>query len=123
MAALLLDENMPRSMGRALAEAGHDVVFAADTQPSAEDQNVLALARAGQRILVSFDADFGDLVYQRGMPAPPAIIYLRMHPIDAAIASEMVTQALAETVAGQFVVCTRQGRRSRALPKPAAGSG
>jgi predicted nuclease of predicted toxin-antitoxin system len=121
MAALLLDENMPRSVGRALAEAGHDVAFSADTRPAADDRGVLALACAGQRVLVTFDADFGDLVYLRGVPPPPAIIYLRMHPIDAAAACEMVLQALAETLADQFVVCTRLGRRRRPLPKPAAG--
>ena len=119
MAALLLDENMPRSVGRALAGAGHDVAFAADTEPAADDRSVLALARAGQRMLVTFDADFGDLVYQQREPAPPAIVYLRMHPIDTAVAAEMVLQALAESPLEQFVVCTRQGRRRRPLPKRA----
>jgi predicted nuclease of predicted toxin-antitoxin system len=122
MAALLLDENMPRSVGRALAEAGHGVAFVADIEPAAEDRGVLALARAGQRILITFDADFGDLIYQQGVPAPPAIVYLRMHPFDTAAASEMVLQALAETVTGQFVVCTRLGRRRRALPRAAEGN-
>lgn len=56
---------MPRSVGRALADAGHDVAFAADAEPAAEDRPVLALARSGQRILVTFDADFGELVYQQ----------------------------------------------------------
>ncbi len=119
MAALLLDENMPRSVGRALADAGHDVAFAADSEPAADDRQVLALALAQQRILVTFDADFGDLVYQQGFAAPPAIVYLRMHPIDTAAATEMVLQALAEPPLDQFVVCTRLGRRLRPLPKPA----
>ena len=119
MAALLLDENMPRSVGRALADAGHDVAFAADSEPAADDRQVLALALAQQRILVTFDADFGDLVYQQGFAAPPAIVYLRMHPIDTAAATEMVLQALAEPPLAQFVVCTRLGRRLRPLPKPA----
>jgi predicted nuclease of predicted toxin-antitoxin system len=119
MAALLLDENMPRSVRRALADAGHDVAFAADAEPAAEDRRVLALARASQRILVTFDADFGDLVYQQAVPAPPAIVYLRMHPIDTEAAADMVQQALADSPWDQFVVCTRQGRRRRALPKRA----
>ena len=119
MAALLLDENIPRSMGRALAEVGHDVAFVADTEPAADDRSVLALARAGQRVLVTFDADFGDLVYQQGVPSPPAIIYLRMHPIDTAAAAEMVLQALAESPLDQFVVCMKLGRRRRPLPKRA----
>jgi predicted nuclease of predicted toxin-antitoxin system len=104
VAALLLDENVPRSVGRALREAGHDVVFVANASPTVDDRSVLAVARAGRRVLVTFDADFGDLIYQQNVPAPLAIIYLRLHPIDPAVAARMALQALVDPVGGQFVV-------------------
>ena len=107
---------MPRSTGRSLAQAGHDVVHIAATDPAADDRSVLGRARDDGRMLVTFDADFGDLVYQRGELPPPAILYLRMHPIDGATAASMVLQALAGPVDGQFVVCTRDGLRRRPLP-------
>ena len=116
MAALLLDENVPRSAGRVLAQAGHDVVHIADTAPAADDRRVLAQARDSGRLLVTFDADFGDLVYQHGELPPPAILYLRMHPIDGAIAAALVLQALTGPVTGHLVVCTRDGLRRRPLP-------
>jgi predicted nuclease of predicted toxin-antitoxin system len=116
VAALLLDENIPRSAGRSSTEAGHDVVHIADTAPTAGDRSVLARARESGRSLVTLDADFGDLVYQHGEPPPPAILYLRVHPIDGAIAATMVLQALAGPVAGYFVVCTPDGLRRRPLP-------
>jgi predicted nuclease of predicted toxin-antitoxin system len=116
MAALLLDENLPRSTADALARAGHDVLHIAQAEAAAEDRRVLALARASGRVLVTFDADFGDLVYRRGEPVPPSILYLRLHPIDGAVAAALVLQALDEPVQGQFVVCTREGLRRRALP-------
>jgi len=116
MTALLLDENMPRTAGATLASAGHDVVYIADTDPAADDRSVLARARESGRVLVTFDADFGDLVYQHGEAPPASILYLRMHPIDGAVAAALVLQALAAPVAGQFVVCTREGRRRRPLP-------
>lgn len=121
MAALLLDENMPRSAGAALVGAGHDVVHIADTDPAADDRRVLARARESGRMLVTFDADFGDLVFQQGVAPPAAILYLRMHPIDGAASAALVLQALAAPVEGQFVVCTRDGLRRR--PLPAAGRG
>lgn len=119
MAALLLDENVPRSLGRALQEAGHDVAFAADSDPGADDRDVLTLARAGQRVLVTFDADFGDLIYQQGASAPLGLVYLRLHPIDPVAAAQMTLRALAGQIVGQFVVCTRLGHRRRALPRSA----
>lgn len=121
MAALLLDENMPRSAGRLLADAGHDVALVADVQPAANDHSVLALARAQQRVLVTFDADFGELVYRQGVAPPPAIVYVRLHPIDGSAAAAKVLVALAEPIAGHFVVCTRDGHRRRPLPQFADG--
>lgn len=116
MAALLLDENVPRSAGRLLAAAGHDVVLAADIQPGADDTAVLALARSQQRVLVSFDADFGELIYLHRLPPPPAVLYLRLHPIDGPAAAALAEIALLAPVAGQFVVCSRDGVRRRPLP-------
>jgi predicted nuclease of predicted toxin-antitoxin system len=116
MAALLLDENLPRSTVIALASAGHDVLHMADAAAAADDRRVLALARSSGRVLVTFDADFGDLIYRRGEPAPPAILFLRLHPIDGDVAAALVLQALVEPVQGQFVVCAREGHRRRPLP-------
>lgn len=116
MAALLLDENMPRSAGAALALAGHDVMHVGDAAPAADDRRVLALARAAGRLLVTFDADFGDLVFQRGEAPPPAILFVRLHPIDGATAAALVLRALADPVDRQFVVCIPEGLRRRPLP-------
>lgn len=87
MAALLLDENMPRSAGAALAEAGHDFVHISDTEPAASYRRVLALARESGRVLGTFDADFGVLIYHHGEPPATAILYLRLHAIDGAAAA------------------------------------
>lgn len=118
MAALLLDENLPRSTSVALARAGHDVLHMAQAEASADDRRVLALDRSTSRVLVTLDADFGDLVYRHGEPSPPAILYLRLHPMDGDAAAALVMQALADTVLGQFVVCTLDGQRRRPLPTP-----
>lgn len=110
-----LDENLPRSTGAALARAGHDVLNLADTEASADDRRVLALAREAARVLVTFDADFGDLICRRGEPPPPAVLCLRLQPVDGTAAAALVLQALADNVQGQFVVCMPEGRRRRPL--------
>ncbi len=116
MAALLLDESVPRTAGAALTAAGHDVVHISDVDPAADDHRVLARARESGRMLITLDADFGDLIYQQGEAPPSAVLYLRMHPIDGAVAAALVSQALAGVVTGHFVVCTREGLRRRPLP-------
>lgn len=107
---------MPRSAAAELARAGHDVLMVANSEPAADDRRVLALARETGRVLVTLDADFGHLVYRSGEPAPPTILYLRMHPIDGEMAASLVLQALSGSVDEQFVVCTTDGLRRRRLP-------
>jgi predicted nuclease of predicted toxin-antitoxin system len=67
-------------------------------------------------MLVTFDADFGDLIFRHGAPVPPAVIYLRMHPIDGRLAGALTAAALQSSVAGLFVVCSRESFRRRRLP-------
>jgi predicted nuclease of predicted toxin-antitoxin system len=113
---LLIDENYPLEAARALADMGHDILRVADAAPSADDRAVLAMARQQARVLVTFDSDFGELIYLHGEPAPPAAILLRLHPIiiDDVIASTL--RALAAGPEGAFVVTGRDGLRRRPLP-------
>ena len=118
MAALLLDENLPNATAEALRRAGHDVRHMAQAEPGASDRRVLALAREAGRVLVTLDADFGDLVFRHGEAPPQALLYLRLHPMDAMLAAELVLLALDGLVQGQFVVCMPEGLRRRPLPQP-----
>ena len=77
---LLADENLPGVLVRALRQAGHDVVSAAETFPSAADDAVLAFARDEMRVLVTFDADFGRMIFAEHYAPPPGVIYLRSPP-------------------------------------------
>jgi len=113
-----MDENQARSTIKFLTMAGHDVLSISEIEPGASDRRVLSLARETTRILVTFDADFGDLIFQHGEPAPPAILYLRLNPIDPFTAAGFVTDALRCSVEGLLVVCTRDGERRRVFPTP-----
>ena len=111
--SLLLDENMPRSVAEGLAAAGHDVLSVAATAPGIDDLAVLALARQGHRWLLTFDADFGELVFHKGAAAPPAVLYFRVHPIVASEVLALALRALGEDADGGFTVVTREGTRRR----------
>jgi predicted nuclease of predicted toxin-antitoxin system len=114
--AVLLDENLPRSVAAGLRADGHNVVSISEQVPSSSDGGVLALARAADRWLVTFDSDFGDLIFQRRAPPPPAVLYLRMHPIVASEALAWTRRGLLPENAGHFCVITREGVRRRRFP-------
>ncbi|HUY04492.1 MAG TPA: DUF5615 family PIN-like protein [Rhodocyclaceae bacterium] len=65
------------------------------------------------RWLLTFDSDFGDLVFFHGAPTPPAILYFRMHPIVVADVLSAARQALTEVPEGHMVVVGRETLRLR----------
>ena len=68
---LLANENFPGPAIRKLRAAGVDVVAVIEAMPSVSDREVMAYARQEQRWLVTFDRDYGDLIFREGLlPLP-----------------------------------------------------
>jgi predicted nuclease of predicted toxin-antitoxin system len=77
---LVCDANIGSIIANALTAAGHDVVRATTVAPHAADTVILSLAVNDDRILITCDRDFGELVFLHGLPPPSAIIYIRFEP-------------------------------------------
>lgn len=77
---ILIDENVSVGVAAALAEAGHDVIRVATMIPSSDDGQVLRHAIELKAVLVTFDADFGRMIFAENHPSPRAVIYLRSLP-------------------------------------------
>lgn len=74
----LLDENIDLRLVAFLRSLGHDVTaIATDYQRSIADLDVLTLARTEQRIVITRDRDFGELV-NREHQAHTGIVYFRL---------------------------------------------
>lgn len=117
MVRLLLNENFPSPSVTALRELGHDVLWIKQDFAGITDRAVMEMAVREQRWIVTFDRDYGELVFSRRLPPPPAIVLLReahYRPIEPA---EWVRTLLLvpERVEGQFVVFSRGAIRSRPL--------
>ncbi len=74
----LADENFPGSAVTALGAAGHDVVWVRVAAPGASDPDVLAWAVREERVLLTFDKDFGELAKGSALPPGCGVILLRM---------------------------------------------
>lgn len=113
--ALLADENFPLPVIDGLMADGYDIAAVARLCPGVDDRAVLALARDTARRLLTFDSDFGDLVFFHGVKPPPAILYFRMHPIVVTDVLSAARRALSEVPDGMFAVVTVADTRMRAL--------
>ncbi|WP_301101834.1 DUF5615 family PIN-like protein [Propionivibrio sp.] len=119
MTKLLLDENFPAPAARLLGASGLDMLAIRDACPGWLDNDVLALAVAEQRWIITFDRDYGDLVFKLNLPPPPAIVLLREPHYQPAEPADWVLSLLAqpEIHLGRFVVFTRDKVRVRAMLK------
>jgi predicted nuclease of predicted toxin-antitoxin system len=73
----LADENFPGAAVTALTAVGHDVVWVRASAPGASDADVLAWAGREQRILLTFDKDFGELSGRSTLPASCGVVLFR----------------------------------------------
>ena len=80
----LENENFPAAIVAWLRQKGHDVTHAAESMVGAPDHEVMEGARTGDRIVLTFDRDFGELVFhQRQSPARGIVLFrLREQPPD-----------------------------------------
>ena len=113
----LANENFPGAAVAALHAAGHDIVWIRIVSPGATDSEVLAWATREERILLTFDKDFGELA--RGSALPPAcgIVLLRIPmPRPGGVGerlAELITSR--DDWAGHFSVVEPGHVRMRAL--------
>ena len=109
-----------RYMRETLAELGHDAIFAADIDPGASDETLLALSVEQGRILVTEDKDFGNLVFVFGLPHAGIVRFAELESSEEASALEyLINNYAAEMQSGAMIVVTPNRIRIR-LSEPAA---
>jgi len=74
----LVNENFPAPSVAKLRLAGCDVLSIAESYSGMDDSGVLSLAARESRWLVTFDRDYGELIFARGLNSPPAVILFRV---------------------------------------------
>jgi predicted nuclease of predicted toxin-antitoxin system len=114
----LANENFPSDAVVALRTVGHDVAWVAAIAPGSKDEDVLAWAVREDRILITFDKDFGELAGRANLPASSGIVLFRipMPPPDQ-VGEKLPTRiAERDDWAGHFTVIEPQRIRMRKLP-------
>jgi predicted nuclease of predicted toxin-antitoxin system len=74
----LANENFPGAAVVALEAAGHDVVWLRAAAPGTSDADVLAWAVREERILLTFDKDFGELARGSRLPRTCGVVLFRV---------------------------------------------
>lgn len=115
----LANENFPLLSIRILRNEGHDIVSVLEDTPGIKDREVLLHAQREARIVLTFDRDYGELVY-RHRYSVPGIVYFRFDPITPEEPAKQLQKLLNISkveLFDKFTVIERGNIRQRSLHK------
>jgi len=114
----LANENFPVVSIKLLRNAGHDVASVIEETPGNKDRGVLKRAHEENRIILTFDRDYGELIYRYKAFIPAGVIYFRFNPSTPEEPAEILLNILEKgkgPIVGRFTVVERGRIRQRAF--------
>lgn len=109
----LADVGVGKKVERWLAKNGYDVKCVRDINPTANDSEILHLAVTENRMVITMDKDFGELVYNSGK-LHSGVLILRLEDANGEQKITAVRKILSEhlnRIYGKF--CVFQNERLR----------
>ena len=114
----LANENFPLLSVRLLKEAGYNVVSIIQEAPGSKDEDILKRAHTEKLIILTFDRDYGELIYRYRALPPVGVVYFRFAPATPSEPAEILLNVIdraALSVIGKFTVVERGRVRQRSL--------
>ena len=110
----LANENFPKPSLQILLNEGHDIRSVGDLRPSISDEEVVSWAKEEDRVILTFDKDYGEIVFRYKIKC--AVIFFRDKGDNPLFAGLKLLELLKEiSVEGYFTVIDRNGIRQREL--------
>jgi predicted nuclease of predicted toxin-antitoxin system len=113
----LADECVAAPLVALLRSHGNDVLYVAEAAAGWSDDDVIELALREERLLLTEDKDFGDLVFRRKRSVP-GVVLIRIAPENFALKTQRLTAAVeryGQGLFGRYMVIEEGRFRSRHL--------
>ena len=114
----LANENFPLASVYQLHEVGYEIAAIIEDSPGITDAEVLRRAVEEERIILTFDRDYGELIYRMKMPSPIGVVYFRYTPLTPEEPAQHLQRLLhidGISLEGKFTVVERNQVRQRPL--------
>jgi len=99
-----------RSLQAFLIGQGHDVISAVSLDPKASDDRLMAAALRDERVFVTEDKDFGELVFVRKLPHGPIVRLVELAVEDQVHGMAELLEDYAADLTGAVIVTVTRGR-------------
>ncbi len=92
----LANENVPFSSITYLKSKGYDIKAIGVDDPSITDDQVMQIAIDENRTIITYDSDYGELIFKHGYKPQAGVIFIRIQPTEpletAKILEELLTK-------------------------------
>jgi len=78
----LANENISRICVNILRESGLDVLYIGDDFASIQDVDVVKIANQEERLIITRDRDYGELIFRNNLIIEGGVLYVRTLPIQ-----------------------------------------
>lgn len=112
----LANENFPAPSIGILKHAGYDILNIAELSSGISDHEVIDMAVQGNRIILTFDSDYGEIIFKHRRENPPAVIFFRFKGDNPEEAGKRLIDLLSDKklqVDKTFTVVERDNVRQR----------
>lgn len=97
----LANENFAKASVLRLRKMGYDITSIGEDDPGVTDSSVMATAEKEQRLILTFDRDYGELIFKYNHKPEQGVLYLRLSAFSpeepASIVHELLTTIKIET--------------------------
>ncbi len=118
MSKFLADENVPIEVVEAARQGGLDVEWIKELSPGVDDDVVIATARFDDRVLITFDKDFGEMAFRQGKTSTAGVILLRPRLRDPDYLTRFTLAVLMQPRIWEGFFCVAREARMRMVPLP-----
>lgn len=118
MRKFLANENIPLATIYRLRKEGLDIASISLDAPSITDREVMQLSIDENRTIITFDRDYGELIYKYGFRPPAGVIYLRMRNYQPEEPAELLLKLFNSPnleFDGMFTVADERSVRQRKI--------
>ena len=112
----LANENFPKPSINILRKENISVTSIQEQNPGISDVEVLKIAVDKSLIILTFDKDYGELIFRYNMNNPPSVIFFRekgQHPNFAAVVLLSLLRTPFMVFEGAFSVIDKENIRQR----------
>ena len=93
----VVDVGVGKAVERFLSQKGYDIVCIRDIDLRIPDEKILEIAVQQKRVVLTMDKDFGELVYNSGLPHK-GVLLLRLEQENASAKVKVLSQILADYI-------------------------